>query len=187
MTRLAGVLLVGLVLGLGGCGGPSSPSAPSAPSTPSTPSPVPLAVPLPGTFHISFSADAACTTLPAVVRTRTYSATIGGTGLPYLIDLGDATFGGDGSYLWHTIYATFVEGAVHLYFQDPPIWEQLTANEYVVIYGIEAVGSVGELPATLSFSGTFTFCAGADPDRYPECDVPEIVCRSNNHTLTITR
>jgi hypothetical protein len=184
MKTITGVLLVVLVQGLVGCGGSSSPSAPTATSPPSAPSPppAPSPVPLPGTFHISFSADAACTELPAVARTRTYSATTRGG----LIDLGGATFGGDGSYLWHTIYATFVGDAAHLYFQDPPIWEQLTPNQYVVIYGLEAVGSVGELPATLSFSGDFTFCSAAEPDSYPECEVAEIVCRSNDHKLTIT-
>jgi hypothetical protein len=142
---------------------------------------------LPGTFHISFSADAACTTLPAVARTRTYSATFAGTAPYYRIDLGDATFGGDDSYLWRTVYANFADGNAHLYLQDPPIWEQLPANEHVVIYGVEAMGSVAELPATLSFRGSFSFCANSEPGRYPECDVPEIVCESNNHTLTITR
>jgi hypothetical protein len=112
---------------------------------------------------------------------------MGANGSPYLIDLGSATFGGDGSYLWHTIYANFVESGARLYFQDPPIWEQLPANQYVVIYGEEAAGSVGELPATLSFSGVFTFCEAADPDVYPECEVPEIACRSKDHKLTISR
>lgn len=186
--KVAGVLLAVLAQGLVGCAGSSSPSSPSAPSTPSTPSPIPLPAPFSGTFHISFSADAACTALPAVARTRIYSATMGGNGSPYLIDLGSATFGGDGSYLWHTIYANFAESAAaHLYFQDPPIWEQLTANQYVVIDGVEAVGSVGELPATLAFSGSFTFCEAADMYAYPKCEVPEIVCRSNDHKLTITR
>jgi hypothetical protein len=184
MKTITGVLFVVLVQGLVGCGGSTSPSAPSATSPSSAPSPpAPSPVPLPRTFHISFSADAACTELPAVARTRTYSATTRGD----LIDLGDATFGGDGSYYSNTVYASFVGDVAHLYFQDPPIWEQLTANQYVVIYGVEAVGSVRELPATLSFPGAFTFCSAAEPDRYPECGVPEIVCRSNEHKLTITR
>ena len=119
--------------------------------------------------------------LPPVARTRTYRASWGANG----IDLGNATFGGDGSYLWHTIYARFVDDVAHLLFQDPPVWEQLTAEQYVVIYGVEAVGTVHDLPATLTFTGSFTFCAEAEPDRYPECVVPEIVCRSTDHTLTI--
>jgi hypothetical protein len=57
----------------------------------------------------------------------------------------------------------------------------------VVIYGIEAVGSTRELPATLTFTGDFTFCADAEPDPYPECEVAEIVCRSTAHTLVIAR
>jgi hypothetical protein len=104
-----------------------------------------------------------------------------------LIFLASATFGGDaGSYLWHTIYVKFVEDVAHLYFQDPPIWEQLTAEQYVVIYGLEAVGTVRDLPVTLSFPGSITFCAEVEPDSYPECEVPEIVCRSNDHTLTVS-
>jgi hypothetical protein len=138
---------------------------------------------LPTAFQVSFSADPACTMLPPVARTRSYSATFG----EYGIDLGNATFGGDGSYLWHTIYAKLVDDVTHLYFQDPPIWERLTADRYVVISGIEATGTTRDLPATLSFAGNFTFCAEAEPDQYPECAVPEIVCRSNDHTLTINR
>ena len=170
------------------CCGDRMPASPIAPTTPVPPTrPTPPASPLPASFQIAFSADPACTMLPAVARTRTYSATTDGSGLPYLIDLGNATFGGDGSYLWRSIYVKFVEDVAHLFFQDPPIWEELTGDQYVVIYGIEAVGSIRDLPATLSFEGYFTFCADAEPDRYPECEVPEIVCRSKDHKLTITR
>ena len=161
---------------------PTAPTASALPTRPTLP-----ASPLPASFRVAFEADSACTMLPAVARTRTYSAAIGGNGSPYLIDLEGATFGGDGSYLWHTIYAKFVDDVAHLFFQDPPIWEQPTASQYVVIYGTEAVGTIRELPATLSFPGDFTFCADAEPERYPECAVPEIVCQSNDHKLTITR
>lgn len=174
--RLIGVACV-LVL-LTACGGDRtavSPVMPTAAVPPTRPAS------LPNAFQISFSADPACTMLPEVARARSYSARVVGDG----IDLGNATFAGDGSYLWHTLYARFVEDVVHLYFQDPPVWERLTADEYVVIYGIEAVGTVRDLPATLSFTGSFTFCAKAEPDRYPECVVPEIVCRSADHKLTI--
>jgi hypothetical protein len=57
----------------------------------------------------------------------------------------------------------------------------------IVIYGIEAVGTVRDLPATLSFPGGFTFCAEAEPGSYPECVVPGSVCTSADHTLTINR
>ena len=142
---------------------------------------------LPPTFHVAFTADAACTDLPAAVRTRTYTATGGNTSF-YVIDLRNATFGvGDGSYNWHTIYANVFEDAAELYFQDPPIWEQLTPEQWVVIYGIKASGSIRELPVTMPFAGSFTFCAETEPDTYPECEVPEIVCTSQHHTLTLSR
>jgi hypothetical protein len=171
---------------LAACGGDPSP-APTAPSVAvpvTTPAP-PASLPS-GTYEISFLADSGCTTLPEVARRRTYTATIG-TGSSQLIDLSNATFGGGGSYLWHTVYARFAEDAAHLFFQDPPVWEQLPDNQYVVIYGIEAVGSIRELPATLSFTGDFTFCADAEPDSYPECELPETVCRSAGHRLVLTR
>lgn len=164
------------------CGGDrisASPTTPTPPVLPTRPT-----SPLAGTFQISFSADPACATLPPVARTRTYSATSGGNGL---IDLAGAKFGGDGSYLWNVIYPEFAEDVTNLYFQDPPIWEQLTADQYVVIYGIKAVGTIRDLPVTLSFPGRFSFCAEVEPDRYPECVVPEIVCTSNDHELTISR
>jgi hypothetical protein len=82
---------------------------------------------------------------------RTYSATTVAHSSSLFIDLENATFGGDGSYFWHTVYANFVEDVAHLYFQDPPIWEQLTADQQVVIYGTEAVGTTRDLPVTMSF------------------------------------
>ena len=168
------------------CGGNANPAAPTPPTTTTASSPPATPAPLPAQFQVSFSADSACTTLPAVARTRTYSATTNGNGSPYLIELANATFGG-GSYLWHTIYANISGDDARMYFQDPPIWEELPSDQYLVIYGIEAVGTIRELPATLSFAGDFTFCPAAEPDSYPECEVPEIVCRSNAHKLTIAR
>ena len=142
---------------------------------------------LPSTFHVTFDADAACTELPAAVRTRTYTAT-GGNSSSYVIDLRNATFGvGDGSYNWHTIYASVFEDMATLSFQDPPIWEQLTPEQWVVIYGIKASGSISELPVTMPFAGSFTFCAETEADKYPECEVPEIACTSQHHTLTLSR
>lgn len=142
---------------------------------------------LPPTFHLTFAADAACTELPAAVRTRTYTAS-GGNSSGYVMDLRGATFGvGDGSYIWHTIYANVFEDMATLYFQDPPIWEQLTPEQWVVIYGLKASGSIRDLPVTMPFAGSFTFCAETEADVYPECEVPEIVCRSEHHTLTLSR
>ncbi len=142
---------------------------------------------LPPTFQAAFAADAACTELPPAVRTRTYTAT-GGNNSGYIIDLRGATFGvGDGSYNWHTIYASVFEDTAALSFQDPPIWEQLTPEQWVVIYGLKATGSIRELPVTMTFAGSFTFCAETEADSYPECEVPEIVCTSQHHTLTLSR
>lgn len=168
------------------CGGKGSPAAPTTSTTSAASIPPATPALLPAQFQISFSADSACTALPAVARTRTYSATTNGNGSPYLIELANATFGG-GSYLWHTIYADVSGENARMFFQDPPIWEQLPSDQYLVIFGIEAGGPIRELPATLSFAGDFTFCAVAGPDSYPECEVPEIVCRSSEHRLTVAR
>ena len=51
--------------------------------------------------------------------------------------------------LAHRICEFVSADAARLYLQDPPIWEQLPADQYVVIYGIEAAGTIREVPATL--------------------------------------
>jgi hypothetical protein len=134
---------------------------------------------------MTFSADSACQALPDVARTRTYTASASGS----LITLSGATFGPQGSGYdnWASLYAKFTGDSVELYFQDPPIWELLSPTQHLVIESLEAVGSIRELPATLSFEGTFAFCTDTEPDHYPECRVPEIVCRSKQHQLVIDR
>lgn len=166
------------------CGGDATRLAP-APTTSLTPTaPAPVTAALSGRYRMSFSADPVCAGLPAAVQTRTYTATANGA----LITLSGATFGASaGGYDWQSLYVKASGDDVQLYFQDPPIWELLSAQEYVVIYGEYASGSVRELPATLSFDGFFKFCPDTERDSYPECEVPEIVCRSANHRLVIAR
>src|SRR4051812_44638414 len=170
------------------CSGGSTPGLPAAPSSQTPPvspnaPPVPL-LPLLGTYRMTFSADPACSALPEIARTRTYTATSNGS----LISLTGATFGRPGGgYDWRTLYAKFTGDDLTLFFQDPPVWELLSPTQHLVIEGLEATGSVRELPATLSFQGTFAFCGATEPDDYPECSVPEIVCGSTQHRLVIGR
>jgi hypothetical protein len=186
MTSRITVAFCSMLLAIACSGGSSGvlPAAPSQATSAVPPDPHP-SVPLAGAYRVTFSADSACQALPDVARTRTYTAAAIGS----LLTLSGATFGpqGAGYDNWATLAAKGTDDAVQLYFQDPPIWELLSPTQHLVIYGLEAVGSVRELPATLSFEGTFTFCAETRPDAYPECRVPDIVCRSTQHRLVIDR
>jgi hypothetical protein len=184
MTPRLALAFCTMVLALG-CGGHATGTGPAAPTSPITANGPPDSPPsLAGAYQMTFSADAACSALPEAARTRTYGAIVSAS----LVTLTGATFGLPGvNYNWHTLYARFAGDDVQLYFQDPPIWELLSPSQYVVIDGLHATGSVRALPATLPFEGEFVFCADAEPDEYPECRVPEIVCRSDRHRLVITR
>ena len=132
--------------------------------------------------------------LPSIARSRTYSTTaVAGS---QVISLSGGTFGGSSEpgypSLWNVIYQNALDDADTWWFQDPEIWEHLSAESYLVLYGGPArIGleagtknlQTGEWP----FWGRFTYCAEMEPDSYPECEVPEITCESTHHTLTLVR
>jgi hypothetical protein len=77
-------------------------------------------------------------------------------------------------------------------FQDPEIWELLSAEAYVVIYGGPVrigldTGTTNLQTGERPFWGRFTYCSKIAPDSYPECAVPEVSCESTHHTLTLVR
>ena len=149
-----------------------------------------------GTYEVTFAADAACTGLPAAVRTRTYSVVFNSRGeSSYLGTLGGADFAGPSSSAYPSydvLYATVVADVGHLYFSDPEIWEHLGRNAGLssqadlVILG-DATGAMGSGTMDWSFGGTFSYCPAPESDSYPECQVPVIRCQSQNHQLTLTR
>jgi len=143
-------------------------------------------------FQITFTADTACSELPSIARSRTYSS-VWPAGSPTMtLDGGIFGESSPGGYRWNVVYANVRENVATLWFQDPEIWEHLDDESYLVVYGgparVEMKAGTNE-PQTSSwpFWGRITYCADAEPDNYPECAVPEISCESAHHTLTLVR
>lgn len=155
-----------------------------------------LELDLDGSYTITFAADAACTGLPALARTRTYSVSFGSQGASfYLGTLGGADFARGSSPSdpgYNVLYATVIADVGHIFFSDPEIWEHLTretdlsSKTDLVILG-DATGAVRPETSQWSFAGTFAYCPEPEPEDYPDCKVPVIRCLSQNHQLTLTR
>ena len=141
-----------------------------------------------GNYTITFTADSACAAIPGYARRRSFDATSGGSGSTILVSLGGGSYGGSGpgGYFNNVLYAGVFEDTLRIYLSDPPLFERFPQGSYLVVWG-EADGSIGELPATLSLSGTFAYCLdGASVDE-PKCAVTEVSCQSSKHQLTIAR
>jgi hypothetical protein len=140
-------------------------------------------VDLKGHHHITFTADEMCTQLPESVRRRSYSADISAT-----VNLYGATFGRASSsgYLWRTLYLAQFGDYARYWLQDPPIWELLPNDAYVVLWG-EAYGTVASNVSTLTFAGKFTYCPRMAAGEVPTCAVPEVTCQSSKHQMTTRR
>jgi hypothetical protein len=173
-------------MALAACGGPGG-TLPTPVPDPAGQSPDPdgIAAVL-GAFEVSFAADPNCTGLPTDVKTRTYtttlnrgrsSATLRGARFPAATE----------SYPTWNVLGTRVDGeSADLWFQDPPIWESLSDDSYVVIFG-DAHGRIAGDTVRLQFWGKFEYCPKREPDGYPECEVRETTCESANHQLTLRR
>jgi len=136
---------------------------------------------LTGNFQVTFTADTACTALPAAARSRTYRA----AGNGFLLTLYGGQFG-LGDYKWGVLYAGPFENFVNLNFNDPPVWDFLTPDTYVVFYG-GASGIMVRDTGTFPASGEVTYCGDAEPDEYPECHIAVVSCRSSQHRVTLTK
>lgn len=151
---------------------------------------------LQGNYDVTFAADAACTGLPAAARTRTYSASFPASAdSSYLVTLGGADFAraSTGDYVdYNLLYAVVKGDAGHIFFSDPEIWEHLTretelSRQSDLVIAGEASGTLQADALHWTFSGTFGYCPDGEPEDYRECNVPEILCQSRNHQLTLTR
>jgi hypothetical protein len=172
-----------------GCGSDMTTMPPAPPGAPS-----PVLPPRPVNLSLTFTADKSCTQLPSIARSRTYTAVVE-AGAPFF-NLDGGMFGqsSEAGYpsLWNVVYQKAVDNGVNWSFQDPEVWEQLSKESYVVLFGgpvrISLNPGTGE-PQTgdFSFWGRFTYCAEREPDSYPECEASEISCESAAHTLTIVR
>jgi hypothetical protein len=153
--------------------GSSSPTQPSVSArTPSTTSaPVSEA----RTYLVTFTADSACTSLPANVQTRTYSGSSDGG--PY--KLAGAVFASYGDVISLVIRGDSAEA----WFQGGPIMEWVTPESTLMIEG-HAQGPISGPKIELPVSATYLFCPIAEADG--RCSVPFIRCESTKHRLTLT-
>ena len=139
-------------------------------------------------YVVTFTADSACTSLPAHVQRRTYSASNklpGGNIGPQR--LADAVFASYAGYGLMNILSPVVRGnSAEAWFQDPPIIEWITPDSTLMIEG-HAAGPISGTRIEMPVNGGFLFCpkTRSDSDAL-ECSVPALSCRSTNHRVTIT-
>ncbi len=191
------ILVSTIVVALSACG---SRNGLIGPSTTSTHTSGQSTLPIPATasgngqriYELTFTADsAACPHLPAEARSRTYTSTwSAGAALAYLTG---ATFvlAGDPFSTWNVLYIRFAGGYTRLsdtltevWFQDPPVWEALSDDSYLVIYGT-ALGNIAGDYGHMPFWARFEYCADRKPDGNPACEVPVATCESQNHRLAV--
>jgi hypothetical protein len=154
-----------------------------------------------GDYWLTFTAADACTALPPRVRSRTYSSalnvweTMTGTfsarlgGADFFPDL--RTISGRNGDLVITFSVYSVEAAVR-WGDELPIYERLSATEYFSLVGNARAPLSGVTTSlTASFDGAMAYCARSTdpvaPGFPPQCAVPVIECRSDQHQLTVTR
>ena len=139
-------------------------------------------------YVVTFTADSACTSLPAHAQHRTYSASNrlpdGNIGPQRLADAVFASYAGYGLM---NILSLVVRGdAAEAWFQDPPIIEWITPDSTLMIEG-HAAGPIRATTIEMPINGGFVFCpkTRGEGDAL-ECSVPAVSCRSTNHRLTLT-
>jgi hypothetical protein len=191
MTPLPRCLVAVSLLALSAACGPGvrpSPASPSSPTAQPPIQPTPPARILNGQYEIRFEADASCSNLPEAVRVRRYMALVSGSSST--ITLTGAEFGPPPPSQYHLntldMEGTDPDGTSGFFFQDPEVWELLTGGSYVSIFG-DAEGVFDPDHTELVARGDFRFCSSREDGPYPECAVPEIVCRSDHHKVTLTR
>ena len=155
----------------------------------------------PGEYSIAFTASAACTSLPSSVRSRTYSSTLNvwettiGVfstalgGADFFPDLRTISGRNNGARIEFSVYS--VEAA-NRWADALPIYERLSATEYLSLVGNATAGLPGITTSlTTSFDGAIAYCARSTdplaPGFPPQCTVPAIECRSDQHRLTVSR
>jgi hypothetical protein len=122
---------------------------------------------------------AACSSLPAETLVRHYTAHFTGSTVGYLYG---ARFLGGAVYAnWNVVYLNTTSGT--LWFQDPPLWESLVGDSYLVIYG----SGPSQVPPGESapFWGRIEYCAAREPDPYPKCATTLVTCTSSQHRFAM--
>lgn len=162
------LLLATFVVLLGSCSrdGADVPTAPSSPS------------PRISSADVTFSAEPSeCSALPPEIRTRSFSVNSDG----FIWRLERSTFlPATGSYKWNRMYAS----DTYIGFNDPPIWEAIGPEGYLVIYG-QVEGQALLTASSAPFWARYEYCPSRQPGAYPACKVPVTTCQSTKHQLSI--
>jgi len=153
----------------------------------------------PGEYSITFTAAAACTALPASVRSRTYSSTLNVWTMSgafstvlreadFFPDL--RTISGRNRGVTIEFFVQSVE-AFTRWGDELPIYERVSATEYLSVIGKATAALSGNATSlTTSFDGTMAYCARSTDSIAsgfpPHCAVPAIECRSDRHQLTVS-
>jgi hypothetical protein len=152
-----------------------------------------------GDYMLTFTADAACTSLPAEARTRSYAATIAatpdpivpaGTLLRVVITGAPVVPGNDGFTIG--VAGNFVNLEVWNG-EGPGVVERLAPKTYVGLFGYAGTTvTSSDAPITAAFDGTIEYCVATfDGDPSYGCTSVQTDrrdhCASKNHRITLTR
>jgi len=141
-----------------------------------------------GNYEVTFEADSDCTDLPPAVRSRTYRAVFAGSLTASGSPLSGATFVQESPLVsFNGLGIVVVNGATQLLFDDPGIWELMTPDTSLEIWG-DGGGTVGADTSQWSWSGSVVYCpsAVAGPTG-ASCRAPEVTCQSAKHQVTLRR
>ena len=148
-----------------------------------------------GDYVVTLTADAACTDLPSVARSRTYAASVTGSAQYPVGTLSGGNFTMPNGARHNTFYVyafgSFVRFGFWVDWEGPAIVEQVDPNTFIGVVG-RADAVWADFPLELPFSGEFMYCQGGAkaPPGTPwifECAATPTRCNSSNHRLTLTR
>jgi hypothetical protein len=149
-----------------------------------------------GTYTLTVTADAACTSLPGEARTRTYTATVRALTKPtdFAVALSDARFFSVYYEFGIQTAGTFVRFDIYRWVDalEPAIVEQIGNTTDLALFGTAdmSAGSSGITAATVPFDGTIAYCSRQTPltGSVYQCDSTDrAACDSRLHTLTVVR
>jgi hypothetical protein len=143
---------------------------------------------LAGDYTVTFTADAACTQLPDVVRSRTYRASIAPPFLPndYYVALSGARFHGEGAF------GASVSGRSASFATTPDgggaiVHGRLGESASIWIDFFARADAIDASTVSVPMFATYHFCADDNSGGVFACRVSRITCTSANHRFTLTR
>jgi len=142
---------------------------------------------LAGDYTVTFTADAACSQLPEVVRSRTYRASIppGGSN-DYGVTLSGARFHNLGGFIASVSgrsasFTTAPDGG------EAVVHERLGESASIWIDFFARADAIDAPTGSVPMFATYHFCADDNGGGVFSCRVSRITCTSANHRFTLTR